>query len=75
MTKSGEIVQFKLAQSYFVLKDAYEYLGFACQKTAQNLQSAQSEIEASSLRVKTSLNELDSKMNELRNFTKEKKDE
>lgn len=75
MTKSGEIVQFKLAQSYFVLKDAYEYLGFAWQKTAQNLQSVQSEIEASSLRVKTSLNELDSKMNELRNFTKEKKDE
>lgn len=75
MTKSGEIVQFKLAQSYFVLKDAYEYLGFAWQKTAQNLQSAQSEIEASSLRVKTSLNELDSKMNELRNFTKENKDE
>lgn len=75
MTKSGEIVQFKLAQSYFVLKDAYEYLGFAWQKTAQNLQSAQNEIEASSLRVKTSLNELDSKMNELRNFTKEKKDE
>ena len=75
MTKSGEIVQFKLAQSYFVLKDAYEYLSFAWQKTAQNLQSAQSEIEASSLRVKTSLNELDSKMNELRNFTKEKKDE
>lgn len=75
MTKSGEIVQFKLAQSYFVLKDAYEYLGFAWQKTAQNLQSAQSEIEASSLRVKTSLNEIDSKMNELRNFTKEKKDE
>lgn len=71
MTKSGEIVQFKLAQSYFV----YEYLGFAWQKTAQNLQSAQNEIEASSLRVKTSLNELDSKMNELRNFTKEKKDE
>lgn len=75
MTKSGEIVQFKLAQSYFVLKDAYEYLGFAWQKTAQNLQSVQSEIEASSSRVKTSLNELDSKMNELRNFTKEKKDE
>lgn len=75
MTKSGEIVQFKLAQSYFVLKDAYEYLGFAWQKTAQNLQSVQSEIEASSLRVKTSLNELDGKMNELRNFTKEKKDE
>lgn len=75
MTKSGEIVQFKLAQSYFVLKDAYEYLGFAWQKTAQNLRSVQSEIEASSLRVKTSLNELDSKMNELRNFTKEKKDE
>lgn len=75
MTKSGEIVQFKLAQSYFVLKDAYEYLGFAWQKTAQNLQSVQSEIETSSLRVKTSLNELDSKMNELRNFTKEKKDE
>lgn len=66
MTKSGEIVQYKVAQSWFVLKDAYEYLAYASADTSRKISATKNEIWEAQEKTQNSLNELDSAMQELR---------
>lgn len=66
MTKSGEIVQYKVAQSWFVLKDAYEYLAYVSADTSRKISATKNEIWEAQEKTQNSLNELDSAMQELR---------
>lgn len=66
MTKGGEVVHYKIAQTYFMLKDSFEYLSKAYEETDLLLKTTSSEIKKSSQEAKTSLNELTEIMKKLK---------
>ncbi len=68
MGKSGEIVQLKTAQSWFVLHDAWQFTLGITQSTINKINEAQEAIAKSSQETKESFNDLDSTMAKLRAF-------
>lgn len=68
MDKSGELVQLKIAQSWFVLHDAWQFTLGITQSTINKLNKAQEAIAKSSQETKESFNDLNSAMAQLRAF-------
>lgn len=68
MGKSGEIVQLKTAQSWFVLHDAWQFTLGITQSTINKINEAQEAIAKSSQETKESFDDLDSTMAKLRAF-------
>lgn len=68
MGKSGEIVQLKTAQNWFVLHDAWQFTLGITQSTINKINEAQEAIAKSSQETKESFNDLDSTMAKLRAF-------
>lgn len=66
MTKSGEVVWYKTAQSYFVLKDGFLHFAQSYERASVALQNASNEIKKSSEGAKASLKELKNVNDELR---------
>lgn len=66
MTKSGEIVQYKIAQTWFVLKDGYQAVMSIANHTQESLLKTQSIITQSGLEAKNALDETDVKIAELK---------
>lgn len=66
MTKSGEVVSYKIAQSYFVLKDGFLHFAQSYERASETLQNASNEIKKSSEGAKASLKELKNVNDELR---------
>lgn len=68
MGKSGELVQLKTAQSWFVLHDAWQFTLGITQSTINKINEAQEAIAKSSQETKESFNDADSTMAKLRAF-------
>ena len=68
MGKSGELVQLKVAQSWFVLHDAWQFTLGITQSTINKINEAQEAIAKSSQETKESFNDVDSAMAKLRAF-------
>ena len=68
MGKSGEIVQLKVAQSWFVLHDAWQFTLGITQSTINKINEAQEAIAKSSQETKESFSDVDSAMAKLRAF-------
>lgn len=66
MTKSGEVVSYKIAQTYFVLKDGFLHFEQSYERASETLQNASNEIKKSSEGAKASLKELKNVNDELR---------
>lgn len=68
MGKSGELVQLKVAQSWFVLHDAWQLTLGITESTINKLNEAQAAIAKSSQETKESFDDLNSTMAQLRAF-------
>ena len=68
MGKSGELVQLKVAQSWFVLHNAWQFTLGITQSTINKINEAQEAIAKSSQETKESFNDVDSAMAKLRAF-------
>lgn len=68
MGKSGELVQLKVAQSWFVLHDAWQFTLGITQSTINKINEAQEAIAKSSQETKESFSDVDSAMAKLRAF-------
>lgn len=68
MGKSGELVQLKTAQSWFVLHDAWQFTLSIAESTINKINEAQEAIAKSSQETKESFDDLDSTMAKLRAF-------
>lgn len=72
MTKHGEILQYRVAQSWFMLKDGYEYLASSAVETTMILNDSKDRIKQSNERVIQSANDRENAMQKLRDFYKNK---
>lgn len=68
MTKSGEIVQYKIAQSYFAIYDGYNFLARSVEENLSTLTNAQKEMENSRERIAISANKRTNAMQRLTQF-------
>lgn len=65
MAKSGEVLHYRIQQSYFALADSYKFLSFAFSDTKDKLNSAKATIFNSSNSVSNGLKELAKSMDKL----------
>lgn len=67
MTKSGEVVSYKIAQSYFVLKDSYEYLADTAQRYEDKITGIRQFLADSGKEADSALDELAMTLKDLEN--------
>lgn len=65
MTKKGEIVSYKIAQTWFVMKDSFEYLANTAQRYEQKIVEINHFIKDSGREADSALDELDLALNQL----------
>lgn len=57
MTKSGKVVEYQIAQTWFVLKDAWVYIRQSAQETARIIKEADDEIKESGKKVDSAIDD------------------
>lgn len=70
MAKSGEIVQYQIARSWFMLGDAFGYFERVVERTTNVLGETKLRVKQSSLEVEGSLEEVDDMLNQLKLISK-----
>ncbi|QKF62765.1 putative membrane protein [Campylobacter mucosalis] len=66
LTKTGEIVQYKIAQTYFVLADGYNTIFAGAKQSFEIIKNTQAQIDESLLNSEQKISEFDSIMQKLK---------